>query len=60
MDENFQKAKHYPFPKDLPVLFFLAMGTAEEQEFLAEQNPLWIKQHEDLIQDLDYAKVYPG
>jgi pimeloyl-ACP methyl ester carboxylesterase len=58
LNENLDKSKNYPFPTDLPVAFFLATESIENQKIFPTENKDWVKMHSDLIKDSDYAEIY--
>lgn len=58
MGENFEKAKEYSFPSDLPVAFFLATESIEGQVLSPTENKDWVKMHSDLTKDSSYAEIY--
>lgn len=47
---NFKNAQRLHFPKNLPVVFYLADETEEE-------TPSWKPMHEDLLKNVDHGKV---
>lgn len=47
---NFNNAQRLHFPKNLPVVFYLANETEEE-------TPSWKPMHEDLLKNVDHGKV---
>ncbi|WP_144495785.1 alpha/beta fold hydrolase [Bacillus sp. WP8] len=47
---NFNNAQRLDFPKNLPVVFYLADQTEEE-------TPSWKPMHEDLLKNVDHGKV---
>ncbi|MCK1974344.1 alpha/beta hydrolase [Bacillus safensis] len=47
---NFKNAQRLHFPKNLPVVFYLADETEEE-------TPSWKPMHEDLLKKVDHGKV---
>lgn len=50
MEANFNAAKNINFPKELPVLFFLAEASIKDTEG-------WETKHEEQIKGLNYGKV---
>lgn len=58
MKENFDKAKAYSFPTDLPVAFFLSKDSIEEWSWRPFENNDWVKMHQNLIDHSKYAEIY--
>ncbi|MEG0472406.1 MAG: alpha/beta hydrolase [Solibacillus sp.] len=56
--ENFEKAKSYSFPADLPVAFFLAQESIDNQGLSPTEHKDWVKMHTDLTKDSSYTEVY--
>lgn len=55
MTETFEKTKKLSYPKDLPVLYFLASESVEPDD-------KWLPIHEDMLKDSMYSdiKIYEG
>lgn len=58
MNENFEKSKQHAFPEDLPVAFFLATQSIEDQKLSFTENKDWVKMHADLVKESAYSKIY--
>lgn len=57
MSENFEKAKAYTLPADLPVAFFLAADAVQDWAQLPVQRNDWVQMHTDLIPETAYSHV---
>lgn len=55
INDNLQKSKEYPFPKDLPVLFLLASESVESRTLYPGEDKDWVKLHTDLTEGLEYT-----
>lgn len=57
-NENYNEAKQFAFPKDLPVAFFLGRDTIENRKFFPSAEKDWVKMHAELIKGSNYKEVY--
>lgn len=56
--DNFEKSKKLSFPADLPVAFFLAKESIENQKLSPTDTKDFVKAHTDLTTHSKYTKVY--